>query len=205
MQPRPAAYAQFVRRTPAKTHFMQRSLPLLSVGLTVAWACATSTRLAQPTPDCAPGAPLALRSIDSTNVSELAGAFDVLMLNIVGTWGAPQTRLQLVLQPTDSTPTPRIGIFLGSRPLQGSAIYQGTSRGDTIATVMIGSKLYIGGFDMVDGGGDRLTPTDFTSEGFRGTWYFDGGIAIAVDPTSGKRIPDPKGIFCARRRSPGGA
>ena len=49
---------------------------------------------------------------------------------------------------------------------------------------------------------EHLTITAVAGEGFWGWWKAEPGFELTVDQTTGRRLPDPAGYFCALRAQP---
>jgi hypothetical protein len=61
------------------------------------------------------------------------------------------------------------------------------------------STLYIGCRDCTDSSPTHYRIRGVTPGGFWGTWAdYQTGIGVLVD-SSGKRLPNPEGYYCARR------
>ncbi len=70
---------------------------------------------------------------------------------------------------------------------------------DDPAVELIGQTLYLGGADMLDGGGERLHITNVSPTRFSGNWTHAAGIEMTVDSATGRRLREPGGHFCAVR------
>ena len=176
-------------------------------------ACAANVPI--PATACSPGddgsAPPS-----SEQLSELAGEYEVILLNTQGEYGDSVVRGRLTLWPNDSARryahlVPAMGFITGERPLAGRF----ESRSPTIPSYpnegepatperpeveVIGRTLYLGGIDMMDGSGVRLEIRTAGAEGFAGTWTRSLGVARVLDTVQKRFLDDPGGHFCALRR-----
>jgi hypothetical protein len=63
--------------------------------------------------------------------------------------------------------------------------------------VLAGSHLRLGQSGSLDAYVEHLTITAVSRDGFWGWWKAEPGFELRVDSTSGRRLPDPAGFFCA--------
>jgi len=68
--------------------------------------------------------------------------------------------------------------------------------------VLAGSHLRLGPAGSLDAYVEHLTITAVAGEGFWGWWKAEPGFDLTVDQTTGRRLPDPAGYFCALRAQP---
>jgi hypothetical protein len=68
--------------------------------------------------------------------------------------------------------------------------------------VLAGSHLRLGPAGTLDAYVEHLTITAVSPEGFWGWWKAEPGFKLTLDRTSGRRLPDPAGFFCALRVRP---
>jgi hypothetical protein len=157
---------------------------------------------------------------DSAATEALAGQYDLILINTLGEFGDSVQRGTLELWVNDSlrrfgSMRQRLGGIRGERPLAGAYREtfpaRGQGRDDRASrdrarpgVELIGPTLYMGGIDMMDGGGERLLIRSVRPDGFWGVWHWDGGLAILIDTTTKRRLANPAGHFCAWRRTEGG-
>jgi hypothetical protein len=72
--------------------------------------------------------------------------------------------------------------------------------GDNPEIEVVGTELYLGAPDVVDGAGYTLRIARVSSTGFWGDWRYDSGIGSVVDSATGQLLANPAGFFCAMRR-----
>jgi len=174
-------------------------------------ACAHTT----PAPailTCLPTPPTTARPPDWAHIETLAGRYELTLVNTGGGYGDSVGRGVLELWPNDSAR--RAGTFLGrsmgNRPLAGIFIDGDTSKARAYdermlrdpnrpGVELIGSILYMGGIDVMDGSGERLSIRAVNPDGFWGGWHWDGGIALLMDTKTKRIVPWPSGHFCALR------
>jgi hypothetical protein len=160
---------------------------LSAIALATVSACMGSS----PAPDttCAP-TPLAGPALGPDQLVRLAGEYELVLVNTRGEYGDSVSRGLLTLWPNDSARrfawvSPEVGRIPGERPLVGRFV----SRSPTIPSYpnqwesatpdrpvveVIGTTLYFGGIDMMDGGGERLAIRTASATGFTGVWHHDG-------------------------------
>jgi hypothetical protein len=153
------------------------------------------------------------RPLSASQLAELAGRYDVALVNSEGEYGDSVVRGTLVLWASDSARRfmPRtIGRIPGERPLTGTFESHSTTVSsypnrydpggpDGPAVAIIGSTLYLGGVDGTDAVGERLVVEELTPTGFAGAWGHSGGFSVSVDTATGRVVREPSGYFCAWR------
>lgn len=161
-------------------------------------------------PSCATGHAQNSTPFDTAKVSELVGAFDVVMFDTTSLRGSARQhsgRLWLWLQ--DSVPKKRatmarrahhtflVGSFEVAPPDSGEPWSLMTSReADEPGVFWSDGFLRLGNFGAKSG--VSLYASSVTPDEIRGMWTSHAGTAIIVDFT-GDREPDEAGYFCARR------
>jgi hypothetical protein len=98
----------------------------------------------------------------------------------------------------------------GARPIAGAAkypdgkLYNGAPGERTSmeypATELLDSTLYLGSPDPTDAIYTALRIERISREGFWGRFHISDGLQITVD-SSGQRLPEAAGVFCAIRNS----
>jgi hypothetical protein len=186
---------------------------LVALGTIATLGCVART----PAPDSA--CPL-LRgetaALGPEQLERLAGEYQLVLVNTRGEYGDSVTRGSLTLWPNDSARryawvVPTIGRLRGERPLAGRFTSQSRTvpdypnswepaTPDRPVVELIGTTIYFGGIDMMDGSGERLVIQGTTPTGFAGTWAHDGGIERVMDTVHKRFLEDPGGHFCAWRR-----
>ena len=165
---------------------------------------------------CSAIMPAGGRPRDSVALESLAGRYDLVLVNTRGEFGDSVQRGVLELWVNDSTRryatiARRLGWFPGERPLAGA--YEETTpagrhpRDDRASrdrsrpgVELIGPTLFMGGIDMMDGGGERLLIKSVRTDGFWGVWHWDGGLAVMIESATKRQLANPAGHFCAWRR-----
>ncbi len=163
-------------------------------------------------PECqSPGVPS--KPPTSTELADLAGQYEVSLVNSQSEDGDSLVQGRLVLWANDSSrrhmPS-NIGRRPGERPLAGRFESHSTTlpsvpnqyelgSQDHPAVEMVGATIYLGGLEFSDAGGTELRVKEITSTGFRGEWIHSAGFSVAVDSATGRIAPEPKGYFCSRR------
>jgi hypothetical protein len=153
--------------------------------------------------DCAPTARTPTSVVDSIAMRKLVGEFDLTTVITVPGYQEPVRRGRLRLALNDTTNrfyynTMRGLVRQGNRLLAGTYVSP-PSTWDTVTTE--GSTLVVGcDFRMCfDGSPDYLTVEQVDDRGFSGSWAnAQSGNTRAFDKT-GRMLPDPAGVFCARR------
>jgi hypothetical protein len=169
------------------------------------------------TPDgaCRAGPPAEAVAPNASSLVALAGDYELTLVNSHGQYGDSLVRGQLRLWPNDSARryaflTPTVGRRRGERPLAGAFTSQSATvpsypnrwhpGGPTGPAIEVsGQTLYFGSIDGMDGSGERLRITGLSAGGFWGTWAHEGGIESAFDATTGQRLREPSGHYCAVR------
>jgi hypothetical protein len=187
------------------------ALPILG-----ALACAASAAI--PDATCSPvrGERSAL---GPEALARLAGEYRLVLVNSRGEYGDSVILGTLTLWPNDSVRryawmVPAIGRLRGERPLAGQFTTQSSTvpnypnewepaTAENPVVELIGSTIYFGGIDAMDGSGERLLIGTATAAGFSGTWEHDGGIARVMDTVHKRFLQDPGGHFCASRTGEG--
>jgi hypothetical protein len=153
--------------------------------------------------------------LSADQFAQLAGHYDLILVNSEGEYGDSVVRGTLTLWANDSARrymSRSIGRYPGERPLAGrfeslsATVPSYPNRWDPggperPAVELIGPTLYFGGIDATDGAGQRLQVTEIRATGFAGRWEYSGGIEVTVDTASGRVVRDPSGHFCAARRA----
>ena len=184
-------------------------------GLVAVALLACTANVLPPATTCSPE-PGASAPPSPKQLVELVGEFDLILLNTQGEYGDSLIRGTLTLWPNDSARryahlVPALGYITGERPLVGRFESQSPTipsypndgepaTPERPVVAIIGRTLYLGGIDMMDGGGARLEIRTATAEGFVGTWTRSLGMARVVDTVQKRFLQDPGGHFCALRR-----
>ncbi|HEY5547037.1 MAG TPA: hypothetical protein VIK50_13380 [Gemmatimonadaceae bacterium] len=159
---------------------------------------------------CATAAAPQMTPFDTTRVTELAGAFDVLMVDTTSIRvSARQHTGKLALWLQDSLPRRRgmaarraqkqflVGSFDAALPDTGEVWRRMASRtADAPGVFWSDGFLRLGEFGAKSG--ISLYVRSVSAAEIRGMWTSSPGIGIIVDFT-GDREPDEAGFFCARR------
>ena len=176
------------------------------IGLFLAGGCAPNPHVANSATNdrCSASLPLNWARVDA-----LAGRYRLTLVTTTTHLESPVVmNLSLRVNDSASRHAPRfIGRFPGERPLVGSADVGPATASPSTAPVpvaLIDSTLFVGGIDMPDGAGYRLRVQRVGVASFAGTWSWDGGITIAVDPVTHREV-QYSGSFCAERMPSGGA
>ena len=160
-------------------------------------------------PSCPIAQPGTLVAFDSTHVSRLVGEFMFTMVDT--SWRPPggeyaSSQAQLTLAIADSLQRARSRERrIGHAPranLQLVGTLRSTSGRAWVEPVEVDNNVLISGCrDCTDASPTFFRVTHVSSAGFAGTWRdFQTGIGIRVGPAG--TLPDPAGIFCARRDAP---
>lgn len=173
---------------------------------------------ARPAPPEATAACADLESgapFDSAHVRELAGEYELTMVDTVSRRGRPLlSRGWLRLWAQDSARSlrgpfgpmpagggrerPLAGAFRRTPPDTGAWARRLASEDpDHPGALWMFGRLRLGEYDVLDGVGDDLRVRWVSGVGFAGAWQTDLGIGIAIDRTG--RAFYPGGYFCARR------
>lgn len=151
-----------------------------------------------------------------SHIDDLAGKYDLTLVNTGGEYGDSVGRGVLELRANDNArryirARPDSARIVGERPLAGSfQIRPGApwynqpdqaSRSHTHPGVgLMDQLLMIGGIDVTDGSGEFLNITAVSPDGFWGRWTWNGGIAAVYDTRLKRALKPPTGHFCASRR-----
>jgi hypothetical protein len=196
-----------------RVHALTRTIQgWAALGTVVMSACASSTTVPDSTCSSPPGH---AGPPEAEQLARLAGEYRLVLVNTRGEYGDSVVRGTLTLWPNDSARRyawvhPVLGRFPGERPLAGRfTSHSGTvpshpsawerATADHPAVELIGSTLFLGGIDMMDGSGERLDIRTAALDGFAGTWGHDGGIGRLLDTVNKRFLKDPGGHFCAWR------
>lgn len=161
-------------------------------------------------PACAATATPQMTPFDTTRVAELAGAFDVLMIDTTSIRSAARQHAgKLALWLQDSLPRRRgiaarraqkqflVGSFDAAPPDTGDVWRRMASRtADAPGVFWSDGFIRLGEFGAKSG--ISLYVRSVSPGEIRGMWTSHAGIAIIIDYT-GDREPDEAGYFCARR------
>jgi hypothetical protein len=170
-------------------------------------ACAHG-RAAPAPPDCPPIADTSRVALDTTAAAALAGHYDVVSVNTVRGYDGYVSRHRLHLvaldparrlrtRPSFPGRATRIDTLLLAGRYEWDA--DGRVYGDT-AEVFPRGSLIVGCVLCLDASPTLHTIDALTADGFRGRWSNpQTGIGVAVDER-GRRLPNPGGYYCARRR-----
>lgn len=159
---------------------------------------------------CAAAATPHMVPFDTARVAELAGAFDVIMLDTTSIRGSMRQHAgKLALWLQDSLPRRRgmaarraqkqflVGSFDAAQPDTGDIWQRMASRtADAPGVFWSDGFLRLGEFGAKSG--ISLYVRSVSAGEIRGMWTSSPGIGIIVDFT-GDREPDEAGFFCARR------
>jgi hypothetical protein len=159
---------------------------------------------------CEVKAPRGTSPFTIAKVEELAGDFEIVTVDTTSIPTQSANR-RLHLYVNDSLrryPARRIGYSAGARHLAGWIISDASDPYTTMlksrdpdhpGVIWLGDRLRIGDYDVLDGaGGDNLSITWYSKDGFGGSWTSDMGFAVVID-SLGRMLPNPAGYFCARR------
>jgi hypothetical protein len=161
-----------------------------------------------PSPqECGPAVPETAQHPLAIPISKLAGDYQLVQ---VRTQPAPSVTMsgRLHLAAVDSA-SKAAAVGGAVRDLIG---WYDSERGESLrrpdagsrdpehpGAVLAGSHLRLGPAGSLDAYVEHLTITAVSAEGFWGWWKAEPGFTLTVDKTTGRRLPDPAGFFCALR------
>jgi hypothetical protein len=147
---------------------------------------------------CPPGVPPTAQHPIAIRISSLAGDYDLIQVQTQPVSGTATTG-RLHLAPLDSSARAE-AVGGPVRDLAGQLEVERNKGRESVPAVLAGQHLRLGhpGYDA--GAVQNLTITAVAPEGFWGWWRLDRGLALAIEPDTGRLPPDPAGYFCALRR-----
>jgi hypothetical protein len=163
-----------------------------------ALALAACGPAATPAPEparCGPSVPPTAQHPISIRPTSLAGEYQLIQVHSQPIGGVVTSAI-LQLAPLDST-AKAAAVGGPGRDLTGWVKPVGGA-GEQVPAVLAGEHLRIGR----PGGqsAQQLTITAVASDGFWGWWKAERGMAVQMEPGTGRVVPDPAGYFCALRR-----
>ena len=216
----PAAEARFVRRAQPVGRFTHGMHPriagLLLFAVQTTGCAARTTPAATGAPPCEADVATGASPATSEEIAGLAGVYSLILANTISGWvplGPRPGTLELWPNAPDRRagwPQRTLGRLPGPRPLVGRVRLvasggvpayeaEAVSGSDAPDVEVIGAELYFGAPDGVDAAGTVLRISHVSRDGFWGTWTFHSGIGTVMDST-GRRLENPAGFFCAIRR-----
>ena len=162
------------------------------------------------TMSCASGPTPQMAAFDTTRVTDLVGAFDVMMVDTTSIRGSARQHMgKLALWLQDSVPRRRgstarrtqkqflVGSY-DAAPADTGEVWRRMASRATDAPGAFWSDGFIRLGEFGAKSGISLYPRYLAAGEIRGMWTTSPGIGIIVDYT-GDREPDEAGYFCARR------
>lgn len=189
---------------------VKRRAELLIVVAALLGTSGTLAAQGSSAPACVTGATAQMAPFDTARVSDLVGAYEVVMFDTTNVRGASQRHAgKLALWMQDSVPVRRgstakrtqrqylVGSYDAAAPDTGDVWRRMANRSsDAPGAFWSDGFIRLGEFGPKSG--ISLYLRHVGAGEFRGMWSTNPGLGIVVDFT-GEREPDEAGFFCARR------